>query len=130
MQDDVKAVERELRRAAEQSSVIQRQMAEAKSLRQEGNEEGRTDLYMWPEPERTLEGRAAATLAALQERCERLEREYTEMRSYVSKAGEILAPHSADAPGTPTRDALVQVNAALHPQARAALTAASSQPAT
>ena len=37
---------------------------------------------------------------------------------FIRKAGEILAPHSADPPGSPTRDALVMVNAALHKQAR------------
>lgn len=41
-----------------------------------------------------------------------------DFREYVRKAGERLAPHSGDAPGTPTRDALVWINAALHPIAR------------
>ncbi|MGW8203023.1 hypothetical protein ACWGM0_10805 [Sphingomonas bisphenolicum] len=44
-----------------------------------------------------------------------------DFREYVRKAGERLAPHSADASGTPTRDALVWINAALHPQARASV---------
>lgn len=62
-----------LRRQAEQSSNIARQMAEAKSLRQGGNTEQRTDLYMWPTPEQTVEGEAAAlieTQTALLEECE------------------------------------------------------------
>lgn len=44
-----------------------------------------------------------------------------DFREYVRKAGERLAPHSGDAPGTPTRDALVWINAALHPVARASV---------
>ena len=39
-------------------------------------------------------------------------------RAYVLKAADRLAPHSGDAPGTPTRDALVWLNAALFPKAR------------
>lgn len=44
--------------------------------------------------------------------------EVDELRFWLRKAGEVLAPHSADAPGTPTRDALVFVNAGLNRQAR------------
>jgi hypothetical protein len=50
--------------------------------------------------------------------------EVEELRFWLRKAGEVLAPHSADAPGTPTRDALVFVNAALNPQAREKVRAA------
>ena len=41
-----------------------------------------------------------------------------DFRAYVAKAGERLAPHSADPLGSPTRDALVWINAALNPHAR------------
>lgn len=51
--------------AAKERSDISRQMAEAKSLRQDGNTERRTDLYMWTKPEDTLEGRAAAEITRL-----------------------------------------------------------------
>lgn len=64
----VEGVERlidELWSKAETASRISREMAEAKSLRQEGNREGRTDLYMWAMPDETLEGRAAKALTAL-----------------------------------------------------------------
>jgi hypothetical protein len=54
-----------LRKAAESASKIHREMAEAKSLRQEGNTERRTDLYSWPTPEQTLEGQAAAYIERL-----------------------------------------------------------------
>lgn len=56
-----------LLRAADNASRIQRTLMEAKSLRQEGNPEGRTDLYMWPTPEQTLEGEAAETISELVE---------------------------------------------------------------
>jgi hypothetical protein len=62
--DDAGLIER-LTRAAKQSSDIHRRIAEDKSLRQEDNLEGRTDLYAWPTPEQTLEGQAAARLASL-----------------------------------------------------------------
>lgn len=56
---------------AQQVSAIHRDIAEAKSMRQEGNHEGRKDLYSWAAPEETLEGQAAALLnqaeAALEE---------------------------------------------------------------
>lgn len=54
-----------LEHAAIRASDFHRGMAEAKSLRQDGNTERRTDLYMWPTPEQTLEGRAAAELRRL-----------------------------------------------------------------
>ena len=50
--------------------------------------------------------------------------EVEELRFWLRKAGEVLAPHSADAPGTPTRDALVFVNAGLNHHARAKVLAA------
>lgn len=74
----------ELRRAAEQASDIQRKMAEAKSLRQEGNTEGRTDLYMWPESEKTLEGRAATEIESLRKRVEGLEAARDEARALLA----------------------------------------------
>jgi len=55
-----------LRLAAEKSSTIQRGMAEAKSLRQESNAARRIDLYSWPEPDATLEGRAADRISTLE----------------------------------------------------------------
>ena len=61
--DDLKA---KLRSSAESTSRIQRQIAEAKSLRQEGNTERRTDLYAWPKPDQTLEGKALAHIEALE----------------------------------------------------------------
>ena len=50
---------------AQATADIQRQMMKAKSLRQSDNPEGRTDLYMSPSPEQTLEGRAATAIEAL-----------------------------------------------------------------
>ena len=55
----------ELQQAAVRESDFLRGMAEAKSLRQESNHGRRTDLYMWPTPERTLPGRAAKRLQEL-----------------------------------------------------------------
>jgi hypothetical protein len=55
----------QLRRQAEQTSKIHREMSEAKSLRQSDNAEGRTDLYSWPKPEETLEGKAADEIERL-----------------------------------------------------------------
>lgn len=61
-----------LRLTAQQLSDAQRRMAEAKSLRQAGNSEGRTDLYMWPAPHQTLEGKAADAIESLEEEVGRL----------------------------------------------------------
>lgn len=47
------------------SSNIQRQMAEAKSLRQHDCDPPRADLYFWPKPEETVEGKAATRLLEL-----------------------------------------------------------------
>lgn len=44
--------------------------------------------------------------------------EVEELRFWLRKAGAVLAPYSADPAGTPTRDALVFVNAGLFKQAR------------
>jgi hypothetical protein len=51
-----------LRINARRASEASRMMAEAKSLRQESNPEGRTDLYAWVEPEHTTEWQAADAL--------------------------------------------------------------------
>ena len=69
MADDLEA---RLAKAAETTSRIQQQMMEAKSLRQDGNKECRTDLYFWPTPEATLEGRALERIAILRAENERL----------------------------------------------------------
>jgi hypothetical protein len=49
-----------LKMKAETASKIQREMAQDKSLRNSNGEHD--DLYMWPEPDQTLEGRAAALI--------------------------------------------------------------------
>lgn len=72
-----------LRQAADTASRVQQSMAEAKSLRQDSNPEGRTDLYMWPTPEQTLEGRAATELARQAEE--------------ITKLREALEPFARDA---------------------------------
>lgn len=54
-----------LRAQGERASEISRQMAEDKSLRQEGNHDRRTDLYMFVKPEQTLESKAADEITAL-----------------------------------------------------------------
>lgn len=58
---------------AQRASDIAREMAVDKSLRQAGNVERRTDLYMWPRPEQTVEGEAVAIIktyeAALKQCC-------------------------------------------------------------
>lgn len=61
----LKRLVEELRSKADTASRVSREMAEAKSLRQEGNRDRRTDLYMWPMPDETLEGRAASAIEAL-----------------------------------------------------------------
>lgn len=61
-----------LRAQSKSSSAFQKQMAQAKSLRQGGHEPPRDDLYYWPEPEQTLEGKAATALEALSQREARL----------------------------------------------------------
>jgi hypothetical protein len=63
--DDRELIER-LKKSAETSSRISREMAEAKSLRQGDCNPPRADLYAWTKPEDTLEGQAAARLEALQ----------------------------------------------------------------
>jgi hypothetical protein len=63
-EDDRELIER-LRRAAQSASDIARQMAEDKSLRQAGHNPPRNDLYAWPKPEQTIEGRAADRLLQL-----------------------------------------------------------------
>lgn len=62
-----------LRRKAQSASEIAQAMAEDKSLRQGGNTERRTDLYMWPTPEQAIEGQAADTIEALEARVKELE---------------------------------------------------------
>jgi len=51
---------------AAQVSQISREVAEAKSLRQADNPDGRRDLYAYPTPAQTLEGKAATEIEALQ----------------------------------------------------------------
>jgi hypothetical protein len=72
--DDLKE---RLRAQAERASDIHRGMAEDKSLRQPGNHERRTDLYMWPTPEQTIEGKALARIEALEQRVSELEEALT-----------------------------------------------------
>jgi hypothetical protein len=62
---------------AQASSQAHRMIAEAKSLRQGDRDPPRADLYSWPTPEQTLEGRAATALEALSAR-ERVMREALE----------------------------------------------------
>jgi len=81
-----------LRRAAENASRIHRDIAEAKSLRQEGNSEGRTDLYMWPTPEQTLEGKAAAHIQALAYALARLAEEVADETTSEEMLREIGYP--------------------------------------
>lgn len=50
--------------------------------------------------------------------------EVEELRFWLRRAAGVLAPHSADPAGSPTRDALVFVNAGLSPQAREQVRAA------
>lgn len=69
-----------LRIAGRQRSESARLMAEAKSLRQESNPEGLTDLYMWPTPEQTVEWRAADALEDQAARIAQLERDLAEAR--------------------------------------------------
>lgn len=80
--DNEELVER-LRIKAQLCSEIERRMAEAKSLRQGGNTEGRTDLYMWSTPEQTVEGRAATLIEQLSNRVERLTRALWLYREFV-----------------------------------------------
>jgi hypothetical protein len=54
-----------LREKARSSADILRQMAESKSLRQSGNPERRTDLYMSPPPEQQIEWQAADEIERL-----------------------------------------------------------------
>lgn len=75
MTEETNGLIERLERAAETASRVQRGMAEAKSLRQESNTERRTDLYMWPTPEQTLEGQAAAELRRLSTECDTMEKE-------------------------------------------------------
>jgi hypothetical protein len=72
MTDDTPLVT-QLRKQAKNASSILRMMAEDKSRRQSDNPEGRTDLYYWPKPEETLEGKAAQRIASLEARVAELE---------------------------------------------------------
>jgi hypothetical protein len=81
--DDLKE---RLRAQAERVSDIHRRMAEDKSLRQPGNHERRTDLYMWPTPEQTIESKAAAYIEALEQRVSELEEALQEAVSYQQEA--------------------------------------------
>lgn len=79
-------------------------------------------------------GVAAARVSArhvasvLQAEVSRLETERDELKFWLRKAGEVLSPHSADALGTPTREALVFVNAGINPQARERVRATLTEP--
>lgn len=65
---------------------------------------------------------AALTIQrAFEERERKLREECDERLFWLRKAGEVLAPFSDDAAGTPTRDALVFVNAGVNRQAREAI---------
>lgn len=54
-----------LRVDARSEAEVSRMMAEAKSLRQADNEERRTDLYMWTEPEKATAWQAADMIESL-----------------------------------------------------------------
>lgn len=54
-----------LRARAQSASETSKMMAQAKSLRQEGHEPPRDDLYMWATPEQTLEWQAADLIEQL-----------------------------------------------------------------
>lgn len=56
-----------LRAQGRTASRISKTMAQAKSLRQD-HDPPRDDLYMWQEPEQTLEWKAADTIEALSDR--------------------------------------------------------------
>ena len=73
LDEQAKAMVARLLKAAQSSSAFQQGMAQAKSLRQSGNHEGRLDLYSWPTPEQTLEGGAAALIEAQAKRIAELE---------------------------------------------------------
>ena len=62
---DASGLVERLERQAIAASEAQRWLAESKSLRQESNHEGRTDLYMFAKPEQTLEGQAATHITTL-----------------------------------------------------------------
>jgi hypothetical protein len=62
-----------MRRNAKSASEASRMMAQAKSLRQGGHNPPRDDLYMWPEPEQTVEWEIADILAAIATEAQRAE---------------------------------------------------------
>jgi hypothetical protein len=62
-------------------------MAEAKSLRQEGYDPPRNDLYSWPTPEQTVEGEAATTIESLLADKARLKEALLDLREHPKIAG-------------------------------------------
>lgn len=85
-----------LRRGAEASSSISRQMAEDKSLRQESNTERRTDLYAWAKPEQTTEGQALAAIDTLLTEITELRRQVEVAREAANDGSIALAMQAAD----------------------------------
>lgn len=71
MTPDIAALVERLRVQAENTSKAHRMMAEAKSLRQTDNPEGRSDLYRWLKPDETIEAQAADALTRLSAEVER-----------------------------------------------------------
>ena len=80
---EVEEVVKLLWKEARQCSEILRETAKARSLRQPGNSERRTDLYAWPKPENTISGEAATMLTTLQARNEQLEAQLAEANQLI-----------------------------------------------
>ena len=70
--DELQALCARLRLKGEQVSEIGRMLAQSKSLRQDGHNPPRDDLYMWPTPEQTTEWKAADTLERQAQEIQRL----------------------------------------------------------
>jgi len=86
-----------LHREARDISEFGRRQSQAKSLRQEGHNPPRDDLYMWATPEQTTAGKAAARiveLAAERDRasdaCASVQKERDELREMLGEAARNL----------------------------------------
>jgi len=79
-EDELNALVEQLYLSAIASSEISKMMAEAKSLRQTDNLDGRTDLYSWPTPDKTYEGRAATVITELRYEVAHLKRNVIALR--------------------------------------------------
>lgn len=87
--DELQALCARLRLKGEQASEIGRMLAQSKSLRQDGHNPPRDDLYMWPTPEQTTEWKAADTLECQAQEIQRLRDALEAVESEIMLDGQL-----------------------------------------